>query len=101
MPYYAITTLDSDEIPLKREILYRDSRFKVWKFMEGRIHNGNFDANLSGFTITDATDEESWDWDIEEPMYRGIHAIEVPLLPAQVEMQASRYAKKLMEKKPK
>lgn len=101
MPYYAITSLDIDGIPEKREVLYRDSRFKVWKFVEGRLHTGNFDSNLGGVIISEATDDESWDWDIEEPLAKIPHAVEVELLPEQVEMQASRYAKKLTEKKPR
>ena len=99
MPYYAVTTLDIDGLPAKREILYRESRFKAWKFIEGRLHTGNFDPQIGGVIISEATDDESWDWDIEEPLARTTHAVEVPLLPEQIEIQADDYIKKLKEKK--
>jgi hypothetical protein len=90
--------LDSEEVPLKREVLFRESRFKVWKFIEGRIHSGNFDPDSCGFVITAATEDESWDWDIEEPLYRGPHAVEVSLTAEQLDKQGEAFAKRLMRK---
>lgn len=81
MPWYAITSLNTAGIAVKREILYRDNVRKVWLFLSTRIERARIDEKeVFGFLISEATADESWDFDIEEPRYRGVHAQEVPLV---------------------
>jgi hypothetical protein len=81
MPWYAITTLNIQGTPAKREVLFRDDRRKVWNFIEGRIKMARIDfEEIGGFYIAEAEADETWDFDIDEPRYRGPHAEEVPLI---------------------
>jgi hypothetical protein len=79
MPWYSITSLDIAGLAVKREVLYRDDIRKVWAFLSGRIERGRVPDEVFGYWIGETTTDETWDWDIDEPRYRGVHAQEVPL----------------------
>lgn len=81
MPWYALSWLDSAGIPVKREVLFRDSTSQVWDFVVGRGKRKNgITDDILGIFISEATADESWDFDIEEPRERTIFAQEVPLI---------------------
>jgi hypothetical protein len=95
MPWYAITSWDIEEVPMKREILCRDSIDKVWQFIGGRCDRRTIPDGVCGYTITEAIQEETWDWDEKTPKPQAALAEEVPLLKYQTEMGADAYLKKL------
>lgn len=81
MPWYAITSLDMAGKAHKREILHRDSVQKIWEFLAGRATSHRIPTDTFGFFVSEATTDETWDWDIDEP--HSIHnprAIEVDLV---------------------
>lgn len=81
MPWYALTSLDSAGIPVKREVLYRDDIIKVWNFIGRRTERiGGIPEGVAGYFISEATADETWDFDIDEPRARTSNAQEVPLI---------------------
>lgn len=80
MPWYSLTSLNSAGIAAKREVLYRDDVRKVWKFIEGRIKLGYITPDVFGYFIAEADTDDTWDFDIDEPRARTVHAQEVPLV---------------------
>ena len=80
MPWYAISTLDKRGRFIKRELLFRESRRKVFDFIGGRIDVQRFDPNeVGGFYIEEAEEGETWDDDIDEAREPGVHAVETML----------------------
>jgi hypothetical protein len=79
MGWYAITSLDIHGLACKRELLFRDTKWKVIDFLHGRFRTKNVPDEVWGWYIAEATTDETWDFDIDEPRERSPHAVEVPL----------------------
>lgn len=77
MPWYALISHGEDGNPIKRELLFRDSKYKVLKFIQGRLAHNTVPEEVWGFFISTPTAEETWDFDIDEPLEPSNHAIEV------------------------
>lgn len=80
MPWYSLTTLGIDGKAVRREVLYRDSISKVHELWGGRCVQKRIDPEWFGYWITEASDDDEWDYDYDEPRERRTKPYEMPLI---------------------
>lgn len=79
--WYAITWLDIDGKPIKRELLDRDNPRKIWQFVKGRVNMAVVPEGSYGFWFSEALPEETWDSTFEEDRAPSTFPDEVPIQP--------------------
>jgi hypothetical protein len=78
LPWFAITWVNFEGFPLRRELLHRDSERKIWNFVKGRIQA--YDAvppKAQGVFFREAEKKEIWNEIYEKAIDPSYHPVEI------------------------